>query len=44
MATLLARVGADKEFANDQVALIRPNGVTEPLNLDERPPIWSVRD
>ncbi len=44
IATLLTRVGADKAFADDQLALWRPNGVAEPLNLDERPPIWSVRD
>ena len=43
LATLLARVGADKAFASDQLALLRPNGVAEPLNLDERPPMRSVR-
>jgi glucosyl-3-phosphoglycerate synthase len=43
MATLLTRVGADKAFAHDNLALLRPNGATEPLNLDERPPIRSVR-
>lgn len=42
-ATLLARVGADKFFAHDELALLRPNGAAEPLNLDERPPMWSVR-
>ena len=42
IATLLARVGADKAFATDQLALLRPNGATEPLNLDERPPMRSV--
>ena len=43
LATLLGRVGADKAFASDQLALLRPNGVAEPLNLDERPPMRSVR-
>jgi len=42
-ATLLTRVGADKFFADDRLALLRPNGSDEPLNLDERPPMWSVR-
>src|SRR3954468_1511214 len=42
-ATLLTRVGADKFFADDRPALLRPNGTDEPLNLDERPPMWSVR-
>jgi len=42
MATLLSRVGADKCFAADQLALLRPNGAAEPLNLDERPPIRSL--
>jgi glucosyl-3-phosphoglycerate synthase len=42
IATLLTRVGADKAFADDQLALLRPNGVSEPLNLDERPPMRSV--
>ena len=42
MATLLTRVGADKAFADDQLALLRPNGSAEPLNLDERPPlVWA---
>jgi glucosyl-3-phosphoglycerate synthase len=43
LATLLTRVGADKAFASDQLALLRPNGVAEALNLDERPPMRSVR-
>ncbi len=43
IATLLARVGADKAFASDQLALLRPNGATEALNLEERPPLRSVR-
>lgn len=43
MATLLSRVGADKAFASDQLALLRPNGLSEPLNLEERPPMRSVR-
>jgi len=42
IATLLARVGADKAFASDQLALLRPNGASEPLNLDERPPMRSL--
>ena len=42
-ATLLTRVGADKCFAHDHLALLRPNGAAEPLNLDERPPMRSVR-
>ncbi|HEY4332497.1 MAG TPA: hypothetical protein VGM78_08005, partial [Ilumatobacteraceae bacterium] len=44
IATLLTRVGADKAFATDQLALLRPNGSAEPLNLDERPPMRSVRE
>jgi len=43
LATLLTRVGADKAFASDQLALLRPNGAAEGLNLDERPPLRSVR-
>ncbi len=43
LATLLSRVGADKAFASDQLALLRPNGSAEALNLDERPPMRSVR-
>ena len=43
LATLLSRVGADKAFASDQLALLRPNGCAEALNLDERPPMRSVR-
>ncbi|HRE01721.1 MAG TPA: glucosyl-3-phosphoglycerate synthase [Ilumatobacteraceae bacterium] len=43
MATLLSRVGADKFFAREQLALLRPNGAAEPLNLDERPPIRVLR-
>jgi glucosyl-3-phosphoglycerate synthase len=43
LATLLTRVGADKAFASDQLALLRPNGAAEALNLDERPPMRSVR-
>lgn len=43
IATLLTRVGADKAFAHDHLALLRPNGVSESLNLDERPPLRSVR-
>jgi len=43
LATLLTRVGADKAFASDQLALLRPNGAAEALNLDERPPLRSVR-
>jgi glucosyl-3-phosphoglycerate synthase len=43
LATLLTRVGADKAFASDQLALLRPNGSAEALNLDERPPMRSVR-
>jgi glucosyl-3-phosphoglycerate synthase len=43
IATLLTRVGADKAFAHEHLALLRPNGVTEPLNLDERPPMRSLR-
>lgn len=44
MATLLSRVGADKTFSTDQLALLRPNGTAETLNLDERPPMRSVRE
>src|SRR5262249_10699857 len=43
MAPLVARVGADKACADDQLALGRPNGAAEPLNREERPPLWSVR-
>jgi len=43
MATLLSRVGANKAFASHQLALMRPNGATEALNLDERPPLRSIR-
>ena len=43
LATLLTRVGADKAFASDQLALLRPNGAAEALNMDERPPMRSVR-
>ncbi len=43
MATLLSRVGVSKRFASDQLALLRPNGAAEALNLDERPPMRSVR-
>ena len=43
MATLLTRVGANKAFAHEHLALLRPNGVSEALNLDERPPMRSVR-
>ena len=43
LATLLTRVGADKAFASDQLALLRPNGAAEALNLDERPPLRSMR-
>jgi glucosyl-3-phosphoglycerate synthase len=43
LATLLSRVGAAKAFASDQLALLRPNGTAEALNLDERPPMRSVR-
>ena len=42
IATLLTRVGADKAFANDHLALLRPNGASEPLNLEERPPMRSM--
>jgi glucosyl-3-phosphoglycerate synthase len=44
MATLISRVGADKYFATDQLALVRPNGTSEALNLDERPPVRSIQD
>jgi hypothetical protein len=40
---LLTRVGANKAFAHEHLALLRPNGVGEALNLDERPPMRSVR-
>ena len=35
-------VSADKAFANDHLALLRPNGASEPLNLEERPPMRSM--
>ena len=44
MATLISRVGAEKYFASDQLALLRPNGTGQPLNLDERPPWRSIHD
>ena len=43
MATLLARTPAAAAFASDELALLRPNGVTEPLNLAERPPLVTAR-
>ena len=42
MATLLARTPAAASFAGDELALLRPNGTREELNLAERPPlVWA---
>ena len=42
LATLLSRVGAADHFAQESLALLRPNGTAEALNLDERPPARTV--
>ena len=43
MATVLARTPAAAAFAADVLELLRPNGVHEPLNLAERPPLAVAR-
>ena len=43
MATVLARTPAAAAFAESELALHRPNGVDEPLNLAERPPLVQAR-
>ena len=42
LATVLERVGAGATFAESVLTLHRPNGVNQPLNLTERPPISSL--
>jgi hypothetical protein len=44
MATVLARTPAAAGFAEDVLALHRPHGVDEPLNLAERPPLARERE
>lgn len=43
MATVLARTPAAAAFASDELALLRPTGLRELLNLAERPPLVSAR-
>jgi glucosyl-3-phosphoglycerate synthase len=43
MATVLARTPAAASFAVDHLELLRPNGMHEVLNLDERPPLAVAR-
>jgi glucosyl-3-phosphoglycerate synthase len=43
MATVLARTPAAAAFAETELALHRPHGVDEPLNLAERPPLVLAR-
>jgi len=43
MATVLARTPAAAAFASDELALLRPNGAHEVLNLTERPPLAKAR-
>lgn len=42
-ATILQRAGASDRFAEATLALHRPAGVNQPLNLAERPPVRSLR-
>ena len=42
MATVLDRAGATSTFAESVLMLHRPGGVSQPLNLRERPPISSI--
>lgn len=42
MATVLDRAGATSTFAESTLMLHRPGGVSQPLNLRERPPIRSI--
>ena len=42
MATVLDRAGATSTFAESTLMLHRPGGVSQPLNLRERPPISSI--
>lgn len=42
-ATLLARTPAAASFASDILALLRPDGASELLNLAERPPLAMAR-
>jgi hypothetical protein len=43
MATLLSRTPAAAAFAEDVLALHRPDGENHELNLDERPPLALVQ-
>lgn len=43
IATVLDRVGATASFAESVLMLHRPGGVSQPLNLKERPPISSLK-
>jgi len=42
-ATILQRAGASAHFAEANLALHRPAGINQPLNLAERPPVRSLR-
>ena len=43
IATVLDRAGATASFAESVLMLHRPGGVSQPLNLKERPPISSLK-
>ncbi len=43
IATVLDRAGANSSFAESALMLHRPGGVSQPLNLKERPPISSLK-
>ncbi len=43
IATVLDRAGANSSFAESVLMLHRPGGVSQPLNLKERPPISSLK-
>jgi len=43
IATVLDRAGANASFAESILMLHRPGGVSQPLNLKERPPISSLK-
>jgi len=43
IATVLDRAGANASFAESVLMLHRPGGVSQPLNLKERPPISSLK-
>lgn len=42
-ATILQRAGASDHFAEASLALHRPAGINQPLNLAERPPVRTLR-